>query len=94
MASLICLAGGRKRIWFITSFNLDSSSLQLGYAIKQLRSWLLLFLCRRIYAIAFHLLLFALCLWACEICPALCTRLLFSSRFLLVLILDVLGHAA
>jgi hypothetical protein len=43
-----------------------------------------------IYAIAFYLLLFALCLWACEICPAPCTRLLFSSRFLLVLILDVL----
>jgi hypothetical protein len=34
------------------------------------------------------------CLWACEICPALCTRLLFSSRFLLMPILDVLGHAA
>jgi hypothetical protein len=44
-----------------------------------------LFLWQRIYAIAFHLLLYSLCLWACEICPALCTRLLFSSRFLLVL---------
>jgi hypothetical protein len=60
MASLICLAEGRKRIWFITSFNLDSSS-SVTQSSSSLRSWLLLFLCR-IYAIAFHLLLFALCL--------------------------------
>jgi hypothetical protein len=60
MASLICLGlGGRKEADLVHYF-IQLGFQQLGYAIKQLRSWLLLFLCR-IYAIAFHaLLLFAL----------------------------------
>jgi hypothetical protein len=63
------LLGGRKGADLV-HYLIQLGFKQLGYAIKQLRSWLLLFLCR-IYAVAFHLLLFALWLWACEIYPAL-----------------------